>query len=285
MFKKLSSVVLSTVLLFSLSTSVLAAEGEVEQKDNAQNISKQHQDYQGTVKVDNVNLYVNVQGSANRSKNEPAVVFESGREDSGDVWSSVQTLVSDTTQTFSYDRASLGQSEDTGGPYDAVTQAKQLHKALQKAKVKAPYILVTHSYGSAISYVFDNLYPNQVAGVVLVDGAHVLQEQQITETLLPAYRDIFKSKWTLEGGYTQIVENLAQAQVALANDNLRNVPLKVLSGTEHGLGPEVEAAWATLQTDLLNLSNFSSQTIVQGSSHYIMIDAPDAVASAIEEIL
>jgi pimeloyl-ACP methyl ester carboxylesterase len=48
--------------------------------------------------------------------------------------------------------------------------ARELHTLLQNAGEKPPYIFAAHSFGKSIVLVYSKLYPNEVAGMVLVDG-------------------------------------------------------------------------------------------------------------------
>src|SRR5678815_799809 len=68
----------------------------------------------------------------------PAVIFEGGFGAGIASWSTVQKDVAAFTQTVSYDRAGLGQSEVGPKPRSAKQIALELHTALQKARVKEP---------------------------------------------------------------------------------------------------------------------------------------------------
>jgi pimeloyl-ACP methyl ester carboxylesterase len=48
--------------------------------------------------------------------------------------------------------------------------ARDLRKALDRARVPGPYVLVGHSSGAQYVRVFTGLYPGEVAGMVLLDG-------------------------------------------------------------------------------------------------------------------
>jgi pimeloyl-ACP methyl ester carboxylesterase len=50
--------------------------------------------------------------------------------------------------------------------------AYELHALLRAAGLKAPYVLVGHSIGGLIARVYAEQYPNEVAGMVLVDPTH-----------------------------------------------------------------------------------------------------------------
>jgi pimeloyl-ACP methyl ester carboxylesterase len=51
-------------------------------------------------------------------------------------------------------------------------EAFDLHRALAKANISGPYILVGHSSGGMVMRLFVVLYQAEVIGMVLVDGSH-----------------------------------------------------------------------------------------------------------------
>lgn len=99
----------------------------------------------------------------------PAVVLESGLGDTSAVWRDVQPQVAAYTRVCSYDRAGLGYSESGPAPRDSKRIAEELHAILEGACEKGPYVLVGHSAGALHARVFAAQFPNEVAGLVLVD--------------------------------------------------------------------------------------------------------------------
>ena len=70
-----------------------------------------------------------------------------------------------------YDRAGRGWSDAAaGGPQDAARIAADLHTLLERAKVPGPYVLAGHSFGGLYVQTFAANYPDQVAGLVLLDS-------------------------------------------------------------------------------------------------------------------
>ena len=102
---------------------------------------------------------------------KPSVVFENGMGEDLSTWKDVQPAIAKLTDTFSYDRAGLGKSDQAASsePRDAKQLAIELHTLLHAAQVPGPYVLVGHSLGGAIVQVFAFEYPAEVAGLVLVD--------------------------------------------------------------------------------------------------------------------
>lgn len=83
----------------------------------------------------------------------------------------------DKASTFIYNRRGYG-FNDGGSRLTPEEQAKQLKLLLRKAGATEPYILVGEEYGSLISTNFAKLYPDSVAGVVLVNP---ISEESLTE--------------------------------------------------------------------------------------------------------
>ena len=97
------------------------------------------------------------------------VVFESGMIVSNLHWWDVQKAVAERARTFSYDRLGLGWSDPCTSERTPLQLATELHRLLQAAGVPPPYVLVSHSYGVMIQRVFALEYPEEVAGMVLID--------------------------------------------------------------------------------------------------------------------
>ena len=79
--------------------------------------------------------------------------------------------VSDTTRVCAYDRAGMGWSEMGPDPRDAKQITGELHTLLGKAGIEGPYVLVGHSFGGMYMQTYAARYPDEVAGVALVDSS------------------------------------------------------------------------------------------------------------------
>lgn len=102
----------------------------------------------------------------------PTVVFEAGVGGMGLHWALVQPEVARLTRTVTYDRAGLGWSDPGRAPRTFEGMARELRELLDRAGVLGPYVLVAHSVGGIVARQFARLYPEQVAGMVLVNSAH-----------------------------------------------------------------------------------------------------------------
>lgn len=102
----------------------------------------------------------------------PAVVLDNGLPATSVGWCFVQPRVAEFTATASYDRAGLGWSEPGRGPRTAGRAAEELRALLGAAGVPPPYVLVGHSFSGFTVRVFAARWPEEVAGLVLVDPIH-----------------------------------------------------------------------------------------------------------------
>ena len=105
-------------------------------------------------------------------ENRPTVVMDAGWGDFSLAWSLVQPEVSKFAKVCVFDRAGLGWSDAAPGPRTSKQIARELRTLLRNAGINGPYVLVGHSFGAINVRLFASLYPNEVAGMVLVDPAH-----------------------------------------------------------------------------------------------------------------
>jgi pimeloyl-ACP methyl ester carboxylesterase len=102
----------------------------------------------------------------------PIVILDAGMISFSSNWAWVQPAVAEFARVVAYDRAGLGWSDPGPKPRDAGQSARELHAALQAADLDGPYVLAGHSYGGLAVRAFAILFPDDVAGMVLVDGSH-----------------------------------------------------------------------------------------------------------------
>jgi pimeloyl-ACP methyl ester carboxylesterase len=119
-----------------------------------------------------------------RGTGAPIVVFESGLDLYGSLsWSAVQDSVARTTRACSYDRAGIMWSDRSGGARNGAAIASDLHKALQAAGERGPYVMVGHSLGGPYVMTFAKQFGDDVAGVVFVDASHPDQQRRMKEAV------------------------------------------------------------------------------------------------------
>ena len=101
----------------------------------------------------------------------PTVVLESGLAEPAALWDGVMTQVSRSTRVCAYDRPGQGWSDDLAHRQDGREVAADLHTLLARAGEHGPYVLAGHSSGGTLALTYAARYPDQVAGMVLLDSS------------------------------------------------------------------------------------------------------------------
>jgi pimeloyl-ACP methyl ester carboxylesterase len=115
------------------------------------------------------------------------VLFDAGGSDWSVIWALVQPAVATNARACAYDRAGLGYSDSDPGPRTPFAIADDLHKLIRAAELPRPLILVGHSLGGFNLKLYAALYPNDVAGLVLIDPS---EERDSDRT-----RDLITKGW------------------------------------------------------------------------------------------
>ena len=110
-----------------------------------------------------------------RGTGGPTIIFETGLADSLETWAPVFAAVSSLGTTIAYSRAGFGRS-DYLPDFTVQGAVRDLHAMLDRLRLPRPYVLVGRSFGGIIVRLYTSMYPQDVGGLVLVDGTH---EQQV----------------------------------------------------------------------------------------------------------
>ena len=102
----------------------------------------------------------------------PAVILESGLPGTSLGWASVIEDIASFARVCAYDRAGFAWSEAGPEPRTASNVASELRDLLRTAGVDPPFVLAGHSYGGVVVQSYASQFPDEVAGLVLVDAPH-----------------------------------------------------------------------------------------------------------------
>jgi pimeloyl-ACP methyl ester carboxylesterase len=122
-------------------------------------------------------MYCTGQGS-------PTILLDSGLGDDFTIWAKVQPELSSVTRVCSYDRAGFGWSQARSGVQDANAIAAELHQLVSVSGVQRPFLLMGHSIAGLYLRSYAAHYPNDLAGLVFVDGATPLQDDRVPRELV-----------------------------------------------------------------------------------------------------
>jgi pimeloyl-ACP methyl ester carboxylesterase len=203
--------------------------------------------------LDGRRLYVHRAGSGG-----PAVVLLPGAGGLGLDYLNLHTAVAKFTTAVLYDRGGTGWSDPLELPRSLTEVADELRALLRVVGIAPPYVLVGHSLGGFYARRYAQRWPDEVAGVLLLDPAHedfdrhqpeVARQfseewkkrppMEITPELVAAYRPFFEAM--LAGWPAEIRGPLVERHL-----DMRYIPngLKEASNVD-ALGAEIRSGGAT----------------------------------------
>ncbi len=102
-------------------------------------------------------------------RGSPTIILEAGLMSTNLSWTDLRSKLAESYRVVCYDRAGLGWSDIGPMPRTAERIVAELHSLLDRAAIPGPYVLVGHSFGGLTMPLFAARYPEQIAGMVLVD--------------------------------------------------------------------------------------------------------------------
>jgi pimeloyl-ACP methyl ester carboxylesterase len=106
------------------------------------------------------------------ARGAPTVILEGGLGANSIIWRMVQPGMAEHLRVCSYDRAGYAWSDPGPSPRTASQLAAELHLLMHNSGESPPFVLVGHSFGGTIARLYASEYPEDVAGIVLVDPRH-----------------------------------------------------------------------------------------------------------------
>ena len=270
------------------------------------------------VDVGGSNMHLRCTGAEGRA---PTVVMDIGSGGIGMDWQRVQPGVAKFARVCTYDRAGTGWSDQGPQPRTSQQIVKELHTLLGNAGVEGPYVLVGHSFGGVNMQLYASRYPDEVAGMVLVDSA--IADKDFLRAMEPSFPSPVWLKFLATIGVTRLPYTLggvtderaaisthakdnyelanyissmgkSYEEVRAAPMSLEDKPLIVLSAGSRGkMFPQFSQkgsdrfneAWTESQADLTQASQNSKQIIAKESGHNIQYDDPGLVIDATRRVV
>lgn len=200
------------------------------------------------------------------------------------------------TRVCTYDRPDVRDGEDVTTPrpqpHTVDLDVDDLHALLGALGEKGPYVLVPHSYAGLITTLYARTYPDEVAGLVMVDTATPLIEQVVSPAKLANWdaSNATTSPESREG--VQLNDALARINAA---PPMPAVPAVELSADKpwrfDRLPPESDTAtmvnfddWTTAQ-NLLAADLDADHVTETHSGHHIYLYSPALVVNAIRTVV
>ena len=212
-----------------------------------------------------------------RGMRSPTIVYLHGMGGSAASAGTIPSMLGDQQRVCVYDRLnSTGLSDQVDGPLTGKDQVQDLHGLLAAADVPSPYVLLGASHGGLIAGMYAGTYPDDVAGMVLLDSpapdTFKYEGRYLPKDALPK-RDGWKDSPELVDDWTTI----RQAQTL--QRRAPKIPVTYIAPRRMELPPsyprkEITAAERRLHRDYLK--RFSP-------ARYVLIDSPHFMEPAIPE--
>ena len=220
----------------------------------------------------------------------PTVVFEAGLGKGKDDWKAVFNSVAAQTRAIAYDRAGYGASEPSNESRDGRQIVQELRALLAAENLPPPYVLVGHSLGGTIVKLFARTYPDEVAGVVLVDARHADLARQCRQVgVLRFLYEPPRLMFLLSRKATRKEVKAAPVTMRQARQAgpFPTVPLIVVTHQKasthwpRALGK----VWVAGQHHMVKMSALGRIKVCADSGHNVHRDQPDVVVQAVISVV
>ena len=252
----------------------------------------------------------------------PAVILDALSGGFSSYWAFIQPEVAKQVRVCAYDRAGFGWSESDPEPESPQRTAQILHALLTNAGIEGPFVLVGHSKGGLYVRQFAEMFPQEVAGLVLLDSAHPDQFQRHPDWLkgdtsvLLRWMPLIKALLRLGVGHAYFalggeadfpdLPARQHAEIASAWSSVRYWQSQEasMSGAERifqqsqslgslgdlplmviSRGTGLDGGWGEQQAELAALSTNSAHLVVEDSTHVSLIFNPDHAQIVSQAIL
>lgn len=214
------------------------------------------------------------------------LVFENGLTSKLTTWQGVLPLLPDDVNYLVYNRADYGRSTPSDQPRTGEYIVAELRELLAEQQIKPPYILVGHSLGGLYAQYFARSYPDELAGLLLVDSVHPTQMEQ---------RGAYEN-WNFGTrlGFNLFTSKTEKAELfglpptgkaLLAKPNPEQLPMIIIVATENvRKDPVAVAHLEHKRRDLANLYPQADWRQVP-AGHTLQRQQPEIVADAIMELI
>jgi pimeloyl-ACP methyl ester carboxylesterase len=219
----------------------------------------------------------------------PAVVFDSGLGDGLESWDGVFPEIAKTHAALAWSRPGLGDSGpsqiDDDGVRTSKESARLLKRLLEEIALPPPYVLVGHSLGGLNVLKYAELYPDDVAAIILVDARPARFRARCAERKLVFCMNarVAPPDWPVAiraeiAGTVPSDEDVAPPLSAGA------IPVTVISSTRpwpaEG-GAEAHAFWREAQEEFAAAFENGRFVRAEGAGHYVHKENPTLVISEI----
>jgi pimeloyl-ACP methyl ester carboxylesterase len=231
----------------------------------------------------------------------PAIVLVHGGAGSHRQWKHQLAYLRPKRRALALDLPGFGESDPPVDRDYSIAAAAGTVLAVAEARRLDRFVLVGHSYGVGVVCALAGAHPDRLAGLVAVDGYGVPwtvtpeERRQMDEGYLPENYVAFTREW-----FEPILKDAKAETRRLVLEDLARTPREVfIEGTEgsigfdpaaaltHFKGPRLAIGAATLDDPRMFQRAVAGTpfVLVEGVSHWVMLDDPPAFNVALDEFL
>ena len=214
---------------------------------------------------------------------ESTVILDAGLGGTSEDWAKVQPEVANFSKVFSYSRAGLGKSEKASIPRTCKDIIEDLRSLLLATNLHPPYVLVAHSWSGINARWFVNQYPDEIAGMVLIDAVHEDKYEQFEKVLS---EEKASRMWLFVKNPSKNDENIDQiASIEQVRSKQNNFDFPLIVLTRATDSDELSKIETDLQAEFLKLSTNSRQYFSKHNDHFIQNSEPELVIDSIRQVV
>ena len=277
---------------------VLSLTGMIYQTAGAEADKRNFPPPGNLINVGGFKMYIYCEG-----KGSPTVILDAMSGGFSSYWGWIQPEVAKQVRVCAYDRAGFGWSQSDPETESPQRTTHNLHTLLVNAEIEGPFVMVGHSKGGIYVREYAALYPQEVAGLVLLDSSHPDQFMRYPEmlkgdtpmlTFMPVLQTMvrmglgrlyFFNSRKIDFASLPPPQRAEVAAIFSTQEYWQNAKTTMLLGASifqqaHDLGPlgdlplavitrgeGVDDHWREMQNELAVLSTNSIHITVDGSTH------------------
>jgi pimeloyl-ACP methyl ester carboxylesterase len=267
----------------------------------------------GTVQVNGITLHYVRRGTG------PAVILLHGFPEDWYAYHKVMPSLGRKFTVVAVDLPGIGGSTGKPGGYSATDMADDVHQLQEQLHLDHAF-LVGHDVGGMVAYAFVRRHPEALRGAMLLDAPlpglapwkefttkpfvwhihfqevpglpeelvagrqaayfrYFLDPEHFSDTDVARYAESYAATEQLHAAFEMYRAFPTNAEFNAAQRGRINLPLALVAGSESPVAKTVPALAQALRDH--GLTNVST-SIIQGSSHYIADEQPDALSDCIE---
>jgi pimeloyl-ACP methyl ester carboxylesterase len=214
---------------------------------------------------------------------ETTVILDAGLGGTTEDWSMIQPEVAKFSKVITYDRAGLGHSDKASVPRTCEDIISDLRNLLIAANLPSPYILVAHSWSGINARWYADQYPEEIAGLILIDAVHENKYELFEKILSAEGADRMWASVKDPSRNDENIDRIACIGQVRSVQRVFDFPLIVITRATDT--DEMNIVETSLQAEFLKLSSRSRQYFSKYDDHYIQNSEPELVIDSIRQVV